>query len=159
MHRSLLLFLVFAASPAAQGCPAASPLDTARALHARHYDLGRTDKGLAEILSPALWQLLQKNWKCEDEGGGVCAIDADAWTDAQAGEMLTTPTFRQVALTATTAKVEAAYRFGWKEMADKATDEKSFVLLVKDATSGCWRVDGLVGAHGNSLAKTLRDYR
>jgi hypothetical protein len=159
MHRSLLFALVVALSTAARACPASDPLDTARALHARHYVIDRNDQGLGEILSPALWGLLVKNWKCEDDGGGICAIEADPWTDAQDGEMLTPPTFRLVASTATTAKVEAAYRFGWKESADKATDEKSFVLLVKDAKSSCWRVDDLIGAHGNSLARTLREYR
>ena len=159
MHRSLLFALVVALSPAARACPAADPLETARVLHSRHYDIGRDDQGLGEILSPALWQMLVKNWKCEDDGGGLCAIEADPWTDAQDGGMLTPPTFRLVASTATTAKAEAAYRFGWKELADKATDEKSFVLMVKDAKSGCWRVDDLIGARGNSLAKTLRDYR
>lgn len=159
MPRLLLLALIVAGTPLALACPAETPLETARGLHGKHYDLGRNDKGLREVLSPALWQLLEKNWKCEDEGGGVCAIEADPWTDAQDGEMLTPPSFRVVDSTATTARIEATYRFGWKEMADKATHEKSVVVLVKDAKSGCWQVDDLVGAHGNSLARTLRDYR
>lgn len=153
-----MLSLLVVGSPAARACAAQDPIDTARVLHAKHHDFSRNDQGLKEILSPSLWQMLVRNWKCED-GGDVCAIDADPWTDAQDGEMLSTPTFKLEAGTATTAKVEASYRFGWKESPDKATDEKSFVLLVKDAKSGCWRVDDLLGAHGNSLAKALREYR
>jgi hypothetical protein len=158
MLRSLSIAVALGVFSTASACPASDAIGTARWIQATHYAFYVSGNGSREFLSAPLFQLLKDDWKCQN-ANEICAIGANPWTEAQDGEILGQPSFRTVSSGRTTAKVEMTYLFGWREMADKAVSQRSYLYLAKDPATYCWVLDDLVGPQGQSLRQALTTFR
>ena len=153
---ALALFLAPVAHSAV-ACVATGPVKTAQWIYA--IEQGFASQNEAEdlavrkrFLSPRLYGLLAANWKCENEEQGMCALSSDPWINAQDGEVLAPITFNLQVETAATATVRMRYRFGSTPSEPAQTQLK----LIKNAKSGCWLLDDLVGRANESLSEQLQ---
>ena len=152
------------AAQAGGACVADGPLETARWIHAneRSFAFQQTGRDLtkrATFVSPELYALLRAEWRCQDAEEGLCALDADPWLNAQDGEELGPLAFTIVSRTEVAAAVRMSYRFGWKDVTNpRPVPAETKIELVRDAATGCWLLDDLIGREGRSLKKQLQDY-
>ena len=140
-----------AAAPALAACKADSPLATARWVfeHAYHF-ASQAAPDAQDYLSPALLALLRKEWDCRSSGG-ACALDADPWTEARAGEPGDPIVFSLVASPIERRRVAVRYLF-------ESAPARSELSLVQDAGTQCWVVDDLAGRKDTSLRRRLQQH-
>jgi len=141
----------------AVACVATGPVKTAQWIYTNEqgFAFQSEDEDLVarkRFLSPRLYGLLAANWKCENEEQGLCALSSDPWINAQDGEVLPPITFNLQTETAAAATVRMRYRFGSAPSEPAQTQLK----LIKNAKSGCWLLDDLVGRANESLIKQLQ---
>jgi hypothetical protein len=137
-------------------CVAADPAGTARWVFEHADEFYVHKKGSPRYLSPALYALLQRDWKCQ-EPGEICAIGAYPWTNAQDGSVLEPITWRVASQDATTASVAMSFVFGWEEQPQDNKPTTITLSLVHPDAKGCWLLDDIV--HGtDSFKKRLADF-
>jgi hypothetical protein len=162
-HLVIVVALAWAARAGA-ACVAEGPLETARWIHSneRSFAFQQTGRDLSSrtaFLSPKLYALLRAEWRCQDAEEGLCALDSDPWLNAQDGEELDPVAFSIVSRTDAAAIVRMSYRFGWKDAATpRPVPAEAKLELIRDAATGCWLLDDLIGRDDRSLKKQLQDY-
>ena len=161
----IVLACMLSAAPAGAACVADGPLATARWIFEQQSGfavfLSSQDKQVMQsFLSPGLFALLQAEWRCQVIEEGLCAFDDDPWLNADSGQVLDPVTFAVAAASASRATVDMQFRYGWKDQ-DTPTPvpARATLTLVKDAKSGCWLLDDLVGRKGLSLRKAMASYK
>ena len=146
-------------------CVADGPIETARWIHAHQngFDVFHTmqdAKLLRSFLSPQLYGLLEVEWRCQVIEEGLCAVDTDPWTNAQHGRVLEPVTFELASTAGLRASVTMKFRLGRSDQdASQVVAAAATLAMVKDAGSGCWQLDDVVGAQGRSLVTALQGYR
>lgn len=91
---------------------------------------------------------------------GLCAVDNDPWLNSDVGQVLNPVAFEVGSLSAIRATVDMRFRYGSKDgNAPESEPAQATLTLVKDAASGCWLLDDLVGRKGQSLRKALESYK
>lgn len=110
-------------------------------------------------LSPRLYALLAAKWDCENAEQGICALGADPWINAQAGEILPPRRFELVSSASQTAKVKMTFVFGWQESnSPPPVHATAFLKFIQNRNTGCWHLDDLIGRDGTSLKAELTDF-
>jgi hypothetical protein len=161
---SLCVIAVCATSLSKAACVANGALETARWIQSKqrlfYAQTDMTPKSKKAFLSQELFALLKRDWDCQNKEEGICAIDADPWTDAQDGGELPPIKFDLVSSDSIKARVRMRYQFGWTEAdAPKPEPAQTFLLLVKDTKTNCWLLDDLIGRSSTdsfSLKENLR---
>jgi hypothetical protein len=153
------------AGQAAAACVADGPLATARWIFNEQSGfavfLSSQDKKVMQsFLSPGLFVLLQAEWRCQVIEEGLCAFDNDPWLNADSGQVLEPVSFEVASMSASRASVDMRFRYGWQDQETPApVPAKATLTLLKDAASGCWLLDDLVGREGQSLRKAMESYK
>lgn len=161
----IVLGLALLAGRATAACVADSPLATARWIFDQQggfavFRSPQDKQVMQSFLSPALFNLLQAEWRCQVIEEGLCAIDNDPWLNSDVGQVLDPVTFEIASMPASHATVEMRFRFGSTEQGAPVPEPaKATLWLVKDSTSGCWLLDDLVGRQGQSLRKVMENYK
>ncbi|HTY94095.1 MAG TPA: hypothetical protein VMC02_09415 [Steroidobacteraceae bacterium] len=161
--RSALLIVILALTrDAAAACVADGPVATARWIFANekgfsHYQFPQETKLMKRFLSPGLFGLLEVEWPCQVVSEGSCAVDTDSWTNTEDGRALDPATFELASSQGIRSTVRAQFRFAAGATAKPDTG-RATLTLVRDARSGCWLLDDLVGMKGQSLVRQLRSY-
>lgn len=151
MKRILAAALFFLGPAAARAdCVAPDPVTTARWVYEHAASFYVAGEGKAQYLSPQLFKLLQRDWKCQ-EPGDICAIEAYPWTDTQDGDVLKPVEFRLVNENRQAATVEMSFRFGWEDSAEPAKPMHIRLKLVRPADTSCWLLDDIL--HGKASFK------
>lgn len=149
---SVLMSSVAAGSAAA--CVAPDPLATARYIHDERLLFYADEGASADLISPALFKLLKRDWQCQAPGD-ICAIEADPWVNAQDGDVLGPIEYRELSNADGRAVVQMDYRFGFAENAADAQTQSTALVLVQDAGDHCWRLDDLRVNDAPSLKQLL----
>ena len=161
-HRLLVVAILAWATQAGAACVAGDPVATARWIFAndRGFALQQTGRDLskrANYLSASLYGLLRADWKCQDVEKGACALDADPWINAQDGEQLSPINFVLSSSVGSKATVRMNYRFGWSDTSNPPpVPAETRMEFSRDAKTGCWQLDDLVGREGVSLKRVLK---
>ena len=159
--RIALCCVLLSVGPVSAACVAEGPLDTSRWIFTQHRDFyvhGR-DSAVDSYLSSRLVELLKRNWACEKATGGVCAIEAEPWLNAQYGSALDPIRFQVDAITGASATVRVSYLFGEPSIKEpKAVPAMSKLRFVLDNKSGCWLLDDLFGRERLSLKAQLERF-
>lgn len=156
----LVAFALFSLLPVASqagGCVAKDPAGTVQWVFEHASQFYVHNEGSPRYLSPELYKLLKRDWKCQ-EPGELCAIEADPWTNAQDGSLLKPVTYRITAETAQSASVELSAVFGWEDQPQENKPTTVTLNLVRaDAKKGCWLLDDI--RHGkDSFKRQLSAY-
>jgi hypothetical protein len=152
------------ATQSGAACVADDPVATARWIYANDrgfafHQSGRDLSKRVTYLSPALYALLRADWECQKVEEGICALDADPWLNAQDGEELPPVNFLLTSTVSSKATVTMTFRFGWQDTNSPVpVPAEARLELSRDAQSGCWQLDDLIGRKGVSLKKQLKDY-
>lgn len=145
------ILAVTLAPAAVADCKADGPLATARWVFEHAYRFyAQSAPEAAEILSPALLALLEKEWQCK-AAGGVCALDADPWTDSNDAQAEDPIVFSLVASPLDRRRVAVRYVF-------QGEPARAELSLVQDPATQCWRVDDLAGRKNASLRRRLQQH-
>src|SRR5262245_36766071 len=149
---SFVVLVAFSATPvasqqqlAALGCGGSEPTATAQWIYknAPDFYVGRIGrKGRQAYLSPELYKLLEREWKCQ-EPGELCAIETYPWTNAQDGEVLEPIAFKLKSQTSSLAIVEMTYLFGFPDELEKAVPKAVQLRLVRTSRKTCWLLDDI----------------
>lgn len=152
------------AKQAAAACVADGPVGTARWIYANQsgfsvYQFPQDLKLMERFLSPRLLGLLEVEWRCQVVSEGSCAVDTNSWTNTEDGAPLNPITFNLASMTAlhSTVRVKFGFRSGGGNTS-KPLQATAMLSLARDAKSGCWLLDDLVGMKGHSLVKQLQSY-
>ncbi len=149
---------------AAAACVADGPVNTARWIYANQsgfaiYQFPQDMKLMKRFLSARLLGLLEVEWRCQVISEGVCAADTDSWTNTQDGTAVNPSTFNLASMTGLRSTVRVHFSLGLSDSAtSKPVRARATLSLVRDAKSGCWLLDDLVGMKGQSLVKQLQSY-
>lgn len=140
-------------------CVASGPEKTAQWIHTNERSFAFQQEGSdltkrKRFLSPRLYDLLAANWKCENAEQGLCGLDSDPWVNAQDGGELQPIKFSLLISTPATATVRMSYTFGWTGTPGEAAETQ--LKFIKNAKSGCWLLDDLVGRAKYSLIEQLQ---
>ena len=160
--RSLVIVALTLVAHSAIACVATGPVKTAQWIQSNERSFAFQSEGedlvaRKRFLSPRLYGLLAANWKCENAEQGICALDSDPWVNAQDGGELPPIKFTLLVATAaaaTTATVRMNYQFGWDGMPSESAETQ--LKFIKNAKSGCWLLDDLVGREKRSLVEQLQ---
>jgi hypothetical protein len=161
----LALGALLLAGQVAAACVADGPLATARWIFDKQSGfavfLSSQDKKVMQsFLSPGLFTLLQAEWRCQVIEEGLCAFDFDPWLNADTGQVLDPVTFEVATMSSSRATVNMHFLYGWPAPdTRKPVPAVATLVLVKDAASGCWLLDDLVGRKGQSLRKAMESYK
>ncbi len=151
MTRYCILFLFLILPVAAFACVAKDPVATARWIYEHANDFDVYKKGSPQYISPELFSLLERDWKCQ-EPGDVCEIESDPWTGAQDGYVLNPIKYRMAAQEQHSATVEMSFTLALDEHAKKGESKTVQIKLVHPTDDGCWLLDDIV--HGKDSFKT-----
>ncbi len=123
------------------------------------YQFPQDLKLMKRFLSPRLLGLLEVEWRCQVVSEGPCAVDTNSWTNTEDGAPPNPIRFTLAATTAlrSTVRVQFGVRSGGGGTS-RPLRARATLSLVRDAKSGCWLLDDLVGMQGLSLVKQLRSY-
>lgn len=160
-----VLIVLLVAGQATAACVADGPLATARWIFDRQSGfavfLSSQDKKMMQsFLAPGLFDLLQAEWRCQVIEEGLCAFDNDPWLNADTGQVLDPVTFEVALRSGSRATVDMYFRYGLQDQdTPKPVPAQATLTLVKDAVSGCWLLDDLVGRKGRSLRKAMESYK
>lgn len=156
---ALVVILVPAMTNAATACVAADPVGAAQWIYSNQRDFAfqKTGQDLskrAQFLSPSLYERLRAEWKCQDVEEGICRLGSDPWINAQDGEERPPIKFELTMSAASTATVRMQFQY----LLNPPTAVPAQVKLsfVRDAKTGCWLLDDLVGGEGGSLKQQLQ---
>ena len=163
----LLLASLVVGGQASAACVADGPVATARWIFNQQSGfavfLSSQDKKVMQsFLSPGLFNLLEEEWRCQVIEEGLCAFDNDPWMNAGSGQVLDPVTFELTSKESSRAVVTMHFRYGWQDQDQNKpapVPATAALTLVKDATSGCWRLDDLAGRKGRSLRKAMESYK
>jgi len=160
----LIVGTLILANQAAAACVASDPVATARWIYANQvnsptYQFPQDMRLMKSFISPRLLALLEVEWPCQVVSEGPCAVDTDPWTNAKNGKALEPTAFSVGSYTGSRSTVRVTFRLA----SDDGDSPRPFraqarLMLVRDAKSGCWLLDDLVGMKGMSLVKQLQSY-
>ena len=148
------ILLAFSCTAKAGGCVADTPAMTAQWVHAHDQDLDPPKKSVRGALSDELFALLKKEHECVVREQGVCALDADLWTETQDGQIVGPIAFQESERGDTSAVVQMNYKFSLEDDGRDAKNWSSTIRLTRRTDKSCWTVDDIIGPDGTSL-KTL----
>ena len=135
-------------------CLGTEPLNAARGIVTHHYYFySENPKNFSAILSPKFLGLLQKNYQCSQEG--VCALDADPWTDAQDGEVVPPYQFKTISRSALHSVVRVSYNFN-----NGPSRSRKAVLLSFERASAksCWVLTNFKSPSGQAISEVIEKY-
>jgi hypothetical protein len=146
--------------PYSEHCLGSDALQAAKALYLHHYGFAVGDPAKSEgLLDERLSGRLADNFACEKDG--ICAIDADSWTGAQAGAVAEPITITYLDNGAskpiTQAKVRFAFSFALE--GEKPAPESAILEFARDGEGQCWKLFDMTSAAGQSLLQQLVDYQ
>lgn len=155
----IAILLVFTCSANAGHCVADTPALTSQWVHIHDNDLDPPKSSVRRALSDELFALLKKERACVVREQGVCALDADIWTETQDGQIVGPITFQESERDDVSAVVKMNYKFSLEDNGKNAKNWSSTVRLIRKTQKSCWTVDDIVGPDGTSLKTLLRDYK
>ncbi len=152
----IAILLAFTCNANAANCVADTPAMTSQWVHAHDRDLDPPKKNVRRALSDELFSLLKKEHECVVREQGVCALDADLWTETQDGQIVGPIVFEESARDDASAVVKMKYKFSLEDNGQDAKNWSSTIRLTRKTHTSCWTVDDIVGPDGTSLKALLR---
>ncbi len=137
----LLLLLTLPAT--AFACVGEDPVTTVRWIYEHANDFASYKKGSPKYISPELFSLLERDWKCQ-EPGDECEIETDPWTGAQDGYVLKPIKYRVATQDQHAAAVEMSFTLAMEKHAKKGEPIAVQIKLVHPTDDGCWLLDDIV---------------
>lgn len=135
-------------------CLGTEPLNAARAIvKDHHYFYSENPKNFSAILSPKFLRLLEKNYQCSQEG--VCALEADPWTDAQDGEAVPPYRFTTISRSAHHSVVRVSFNFNNGPSSSRKTVLLSFE---RASAKSCWVLTNFKSPSGHALSEVIEKY-
>jgi len=145
--------------PYSEHCLGSDALQAAKALYLYDYGFAYEDPAKSEgLLDDRLSTRLAKNFACEKDG--ICALEADSWTGAQAGavaEPITISLVDDGFSSVTQVKVRFAFMFNLE--GEKPEPESAILEFARDGEGQCWKLFDMTSASGDSLLQQLIDYQ
>ena len=153
------ILLAFAGNAIAGNCVADTPAMTSQWVHAHDRDLNPPKKSVRRALSDELFALLKKEHECVVREQGVCALDADLWTETQDGRIVGPIAFQESERGDASAVVKMKYKFSLEDNGSDAKNWTTTVRLTRKTQKSCWTVDDIIGPDGTSLKTSLLQYK
>lgn len=146
--------------PYSAHCLGSDALQAAKALYLYDYGFAYEDPAKSDgLLDERLSTRLAKNFACEKDG--ICALETDSWTGAQAGAVAEPITISLMddatSPSVTQAKVRFAFMFNLE--GEKPQPESAILEFARDGEGQCWKLFDMTSASGDSLLQQLIDYQ
>lgn len=148
----LCLSMTPAVSTVYAACATDDPVAVAKSFYAKHPEFASEDPAkIKTIVTPRFFAALDREHKCTQDG--ICAIEADPWTDAQDGHIAKPVEFETIG----NSDVETVVAMSFPFILDKSHHEqmRAKIVLQRKSKTECWLVGDIVGPHGDSLLQMI----
>lgn len=153
-----LVVMCAAGFSTAQGasCLGKDPVETARNFYKKYPDFyARNTQPLGLVLTPTFASVLQRNYDCQIREQGICALDADPWTNAQDGDVYSPRFGIQTTVGELEATVVMTYLFKL-EKKEKGKPQSVKLQLTRRDVKSCWQVNEFYDPAGQPLTRIIR---
>ena len=143
----------------AQGasCLGKEPVEASKNFYKKYADFyANNPKKYGSVLTPAFASVLKRNYDCQIREQGICALDADPWTNAQDGDVYNPRFGIQTTNGELQAVVSMDYLFKFDKK-EKGKPQTVKLQLTRRDVQSCWQVNEFYDPSGVPLTRTIRN--